>query len=102
MSRTGQKRSKPTQIANSSRKRRKLETASSKLKNIKPSFNTSPATVLANELAWREVTPPERLDDAEGFFGLEEIDDVEVIRDTSGNQTHFRVHSSDFSLVHDL
>lgn len=102
MSRTGQKRVKPTETPNSSRKRRKLVATSSKSKNIKPSASASVATVSANELAWREVTPPERLDNAEGFLGLEEIDDVEVVRDTNGNQPHFRVHSSTFSPVHDL
>ena len=95
MSRTGQKRLKTTEIPNSSRKRRKL-VATSKSTNIKPSSSTCVATVSANELAWREVTPPERLDDAEGFLGLEEIDGVEVVRDTNGNQPHFRVHSSIF------
>lgn len=94
MSRTGQKRVKPTETPNSSRKRRKLVATTSKSKNIKPSSRASVATVSANELAWREVSPPERLDNAEGFLGLEEIDDVEVVRDTTGNQPHFRVHSS--------
>ena len=37
--------------------------------------------VSVDHLAWREIEVPERLEDAEGFFGLEEIDDVEVRRD---------------------
>lgn len=37
--------------------------------------------VALDNLAWKEVTLPEQLEDAEGFFGLEEIDDVEVVRD---------------------
>ncbi|KAF7505002.1 hypothetical protein GJ744_001523 [Endocarpon pusillum] len=90
MSRTGQKRVKPTETPNSSLKRRKMVATSSKSKNIKPSASTSVATISANELAWREVTPPERLDNAEGFLGLEEIDDVEVVRDINGNQPYFR------------
>ncbi|KAK6539058.1 ATP-dependent RNA helicase [Orbilia ellipsospora] len=36
-------------------------------------------TVTADSLKWREVDMPDRLDDVEGFFGLEEIDDVQVV-----------------------
>ncbi|KAF3925459.1 hypothetical protein ABW21_db0207049 [Orbilia brochopaga] len=36
-------------------------------------------TVSADSLRWREVEMPDRLDDVEGFFGLEEIDDVQVV-----------------------
>ena len=36
--------------------------------------------VEAGDLKWQTVTLPERLEDAEGFYGLEEIDDVEVIK----------------------
>ena len=42
-----------------------------------------------DELAWKEVPLPDRLDDAEGFFGLDEIEDVKVVRD--GDQVHFMV-----------
>ncbi|KAF2136228.1 uncharacterized protein K452DRAFT_237847 [Aplosporella prunicola CBS 121167] len=34
-----------------------------------------------DKLAWKEVEMPDRLDDFEGFFGLEEIDDVDVVRE---------------------
>jgi ATP-dependent RNA helicase DDX24/MAK5 len=36
--------------------------------------------VSADALHWKEVALPDRLDDAEGFFGLEEIEGVEVLR----------------------
>ena len=32
-------------------------------------------------LPWNEVALPDRMEDAEGFFGLEEVSDVEVVRD---------------------
>jgi hypothetical protein len=35
--------------------------------------------VSLNSLSWRTVDMPDRLDDVEGFMGLEEVDDVEVI-----------------------
>jgi len=37
--------------------------------------------VRLDDLAWKEVSMPDRLDDVEGFFGLEEVDDVEVVRE---------------------
>jgi ATP-dependent RNA helicase DDX24/MAK5 len=93
MSKTGQKRSKSTEIPNSSRKRRKVDCKPKETTSTKTASATSVATLSANELAWREVTPPERLDDAEGFLGLEEIEGVEVVRDERGNHTHFRVYT---------
>ena len=33
-----------------------------------------------DELNWSAVTLPDRFEDAEGFFGLEEIEGVEVVR----------------------
>lgn len=48
------------------------------------SFKTKPAVerqaVPQDQLQWQEVAIPETLEDAEGFYGLEEIDDVEVER----------------------
>ena len=37
--------------------------------------------VQLDELAWKEVSMPDRLDDFEGFFGLEEVGNVDVVRD---------------------
>ena len=42
-------------------------------------------------LARRDVDLPDRLDDAEGFFGLEEIDDVDVIRDLGCGRVEYKV-----------
>ncbi|KAI5790964.1 putative ATP dependent RNA helicase [Pyronema domesticum] len=39
------------------------------------------AKVQLNELAWKEVAMPDRLDDVEGFFGLEEVDDVDIVNE---------------------
>lgn len=43
-----------------------------------------------DQLRWTEVALPNRLEDAEGFFGLEEIEDVEVVKDSSGKNVLFR------------
>jgi hypothetical protein len=55
------------------------------------------ATIVSHDnLQWREVAVPDRLEDAEGFLGLgiEEIEDVEVIRDPKSSRVQFRVKSS--------
>lgn len=42
-------------------------------------------------LAWRNVSLPDRLEDAEGFFGLEEIENVEIVRDTHSGTIVYKV-----------
>ncbi|KAK5048331.1 hypothetical protein LTR84_006001 [Exophiala bonariae] len=51
--------------------------------------------VRGDALKWKSVTLPGRMDDAEGFYGLEEIDDVEVVRDESNNQVMFQPKSNE-------
>ena len=48
------------------------------------------ALVNGDDLRWQEVTLPERLEDAEGFLGLEEIEDVDVIKEERTSQVKFR------------
>jgi ATP-dependent RNA helicase DDX24/MAK5 len=43
--------------------------------------------VALDALPWNEVEMPDMFDDAEGFYGLEEVEDVEVVRD--GNRVQF-------------
>ena len=40
--------------------------------------------VSLDQLAWKEVPMPDRLEDVEGFYGLEEVEDVEVVRGDAG------------------
>ena len=51
----------------------------------------SSTPVALHALNWKEVTLPDRLEDAEGFLGLEEIEDVEVVRDGQSGKVEFRV-----------
>ena len=44
----------------------------------------APKNVRLEQLNWKEVAMPEKFDDFEGFFGLEEIDDVDVVKDGTG------------------
>lgn len=72
----------PPKAAHKAHKRQKLEKAP------KPAAKKQKRRVQLNDLGWKTVGMPDRLEDTEGFYGLEEIDDVEVVRDaTTGNIT---------------
>ncbi|KAK6536659.1 ATP-dependent RNA helicase [Arthrobotrys megalospora] len=59
--------------ASKARKRRKIGSAASQ------AIPKRWKTVAPDSLKWRKVDMPDRLDDVEGFFGLEEIDDVQIV-----------------------
>ena len=44
-----------------------------------------------DDLDWQTVQLPDRLGDVGGFFGLEEIDGVDIIRPESSGQIKFKV-----------
>ncbi|KAK2777562.1 ATP-dependent RNA helicase [Emmonsiellopsis sp. PD_33] len=46
------------------------------------------------DLDWKEVALPDRLDDAEGFFGLEEIEGVDIVRPTGKGEVKFKASGS--------
>src|SRR5690242_2431269 len=72
----------PPKAAHKAHKRQKLE------KGLKPTTTKQKRRVQLNDLGWKTVGMPDRLEDTEGFYGLEEIDDLEVVRDaTTGNIT---------------
>ncbi len=66
----------------SAQKRRKAGSSSHA-----PPANKTKRVVSADALQWRSVEVPEMFDDAEGFFGLEEVEGVDVVRD--GNTVQF-------------
>ncbi|CEO60533.1 hypothetical protein PMG11_05158 [Penicillium brasilianum] len=43
-----------------------------------------------DDLNWTEVALPDRLEDATGFLGLEEIDGVDIIRSSGGGEVQFK------------
>ncbi|KAH9876680.1 ATP-dependent RNA helicase [Plenodomus biglobosus] len=54
----------------------------------KPLPTKTKRRVRLDELGWKTVSMPDRLEDTEGFYGLEEIDDVTIVKDpTTGNLT---------------
>ncbi|KAJ5646891.1 ATP-dependent RNA helicase mak5 [Penicillium lividum] len=46
-----------------------------------------------DDLNWKEVAMPDRMEDAEGFFGLEEIDGVDIIRPQGNGTVQFKAKS---------
>jgi ATP-dependent RNA helicase DDX24/MAK5 len=49
------------------------------------------AFVGIDQLEWKEVQLPDRLGDVGGFFGLEEIDGVDIVRPNANGQIKFKV-----------
>lgn len=68
------KRSRP--IPNKSQRSKKRQ----KIEPVKDAV-LEKRKVAVDALPWHEVEMPDMFDDAEGFFGLEEVEGVEVIRD---------------------
>lgn len=46
--------------------------------------------VSLDQLAWNQVAV-DRLEDAEGFFGLEELSDVDIVRDPTLGKVEYKV-----------
>lgn len=44
-----------------------------------------------DDLAWKGVSLPDRIDDAGGFYGLEEIEGVDIVKPQGGGQLRFKV-----------
>ncbi|KAL8789740.1 MAG: hypothetical protein Q9213_000991 [Squamulea squamosa] len=76
---------RPATSAIVSKKRKRSEQAGSQ----KQRKISSPVGV--NALPWSAVPVADNLDDAEGFFGLEEISDVEIVRDEKLGRVEYRV-----------
>jgi ATP-dependent RNA helicase DDX24/MAK5 len=80
-------------MVHSSRKRKAagLEPLSSESsKRRKNSSVNGARTVRLHELNWKPVEVPDTLDDYGGFFGLEEVDGVEVVKDHDTGRVAFK------------
>ncbi|KAF1807972.1 DEAD-domain-containing protein [Eremomyces bilateralis CBS 781.70] len=97
----GKKRKLPPKVAAMlARKRMKLQPGSSTTPKVtanepRPSseLRERGKTVRLDQLKWKEVELPDRLDDYEGFFGLEEVDDVEIVRDAAASTLTYKTHT---------
>ncbi|EMR69595.1 putative atp-dependent rna helicase mak5 protein [Eutypa lata UCREL1] len=86
-------------MAGSKKRKSAVQNGENPLKRLKPQQSNSKVSkkrrpISGEALRWREAKLPDMFDDAEGFFGLEEVDDVEVIR-TDNNTVEFRAITSD-------
>ena len=92
------KRPLPAKVeAMKARKRRKMDSAEAKQESkskSKPGSAKKVRTVL-NALAWKSVDTPDGLDDYEGFFGLEEVEDVDVVKDEETGVVRFEARPSE-------
>ena len=70
-------------------------------RDTRPSPNSSTQPVSLDTLPWQEVAFPESgFEDAEGFFGLEEISDVEVVKDPKLGKVEYRVCQLHLSFIY--
>lgn len=81
----GQKRGHDSKAQALQTKKRKKSTKAD------ASEDDSNAFVGVEDLNWKEVALPDRMEDATGFFGLEEIDGVDIIRGQGGGEVQFKV-----------
>lgn len=83
MASTSEKRSRDNK-SQSSRKRRRIDPAER--------FPGAPEKAKSlDALPWAEVSLPVGFGDAEGFLGLEEISDVEVVKGSKTGKLEYRV-----------
>ncbi|KAL1584190.1 hypothetical protein WHR41_07276 [Cladosporium halotolerans] len=90
MAAEGKRALPPKVAAMKARKRQKTEqpsTAERPAKKAKTGNGRQP--VRLDKLPWKDVSMPDRMDDYEGFFGLEEIDDVDVLRDDATGKVSY-------------
>ncbi|KAI0839920.1 DEAD-domain-containing protein [Hypoxylon sp. FL0890] len=83
---TEPKKRKATSQTTNAPAKKKAKAHQQALRSTKKTKARKPIT--ANSLQWRKAKLPDMFNDAEGFYGLEEVDDVEVIR--NGDKVEFR------------
>ncbi|CAI7606226.1 unnamed protein product [Penicillium viridicatum] len=82
----GQKRARDpkAQVAEANKRKKAVKSDASSSDNH--------VSVGVEDLNWKEVAMPDRMEDAEGFFGLEEIEGVDIIKQSDGG-VHFKAKS---------
>lgn len=68
----------------------------------KPLPNKPKRKVRLDELGWKTVSMPDRLEDFEGFYGLEEIDDVTIVKDPNTGAVSFETTKTEQEVEQDL
>jgi ATP-dependent RNA helicase DDX24/MAK5 len=80
----------PKVAAMKARKRAKLSDPSGHAQQPKKAKKLGKKNVRLDDLKWTEVQMPDRMDDLEGFYGLEEIDGVDIVREEDGKVLRFQ------------
>ncbi|KAH8722946.1 P-loop containing nucleoside triphosphate hydrolase protein [Phaeosphaeriaceae sp. PMI808] len=75
--------------AHKAHKRQKLDKAP------RPEVNIPKRKIRLDDLGWNQVTLPDRLEDFEGFYGLEEIEDVSIVKDAVTGNVSFETTKTD-------
>ncbi|KAK5135795.1 hypothetical protein LTR08_004622 [Meristemomyces frigidus] len=90
MATTDNKRALPAKVAAmKARKRQRVDDGGAQGHGAAPAGKKAKSARQVDDLVWKDAAMPDRLDDYEGFFGLEEVDDVEVFKDTTSGQVSF-------------
>lgn len=76
--------------ADKSKKKPKVQTQSG-AENSDPA---PPQVFGVDDLNWKSVELPDRMDDLGGFFGLEEIDGVDIVRQANPGDIKFKVNTA--------
>lgn len=74
--------------------------ANKRTKAVKADGSDDERSVGVEDLNWKTVAMPDRMEDAEGFFGLEEIDGVDIIK--TGGDVQFKVGGTNLAQDHRL
>lgn len=82
--------------AHKAHKRQKVE------KKPRPEINVPKRKIRLDDLGWTQVSLPDRLDDFEGFYGLEEIEDVSVVKDPVTGNISFETTKTDEQIEQDI
>lgn len=78
-------------------KRQKLEK-----KTPRPEIPIPKRKINLHDLGWNPVSMPDRLEDFEGFYGLEEIEDVHVVKDAVTGNISFETTKTDEQVEQDI
>jgi len=87
---------KAPKAAHKAHKRQKIEDFP------KPLPTNPKRKVRLDELGWKPVSMPDRLEDFEGFYGLEEIDDVTIVKDGATGHVSFETTKTEEEVQQDI
>jgi ATP-dependent RNA helicase DDX24/MAK5 len=82
--------------AHKAHKRQKIE------KKARPEIPIPKRKIRLDDLGWSQVSMPDRLEDFEGFYGLEEIEDVSIVKDAVTGNLSFETSKTDEQIEQDI